>query len=160
LSTLVTPVKPQPLWFIDTLAYVHVGGEETDGGYTVVEGLAPAGNMPPLHVHRREDELFHVIEGRLTLFLPGEQIALCAGDTIRAPQDVPHTYRVESDTARWLVICQPAGFDEFVRAVSEAAPREELPPAGRAHDLGAIAAAAAAEGIELLGPPGALPDAP
>jgi uncharacterized cupin superfamily protein len=115
--------------------------------------------MPPLHLHRRDEELFHVIDGRLTLFLPGEQTELNTGDTIRAPQDVPHTYRVESETARWLVVCQPAGFDTFVRAVSTAAATEELPPADRSHDLGAIAAAAAAEGIELLGPPGALPEA-
>jgi len=49
------------------------------------------------------------------------------------------------------------GFEEFVREVSEPAPSSELPPAGRPHDLDAIAAAAAAAEIELLGPPGALP---
>ena len=29
--------------------------------------------MPPLHVHQREDEVFHVVEGQLTVFLPGER---------------------------------------------------------------------------------------
>ncbi len=118
MRTLVSVAKPQPLWFIDALAYVHVGGEETDGRFAIVEGFARAGSMPPLHVHQREDEVFHVLEGRLTLFLPGEEIQLDAGATVRAPQGVPHTYRVESETARWLVFCQPAGFDAFVRAVS------------------------------------------
>jgi hypothetical protein len=80
------------------------------------------------------------------------------GDTLRAPRGIPHNYRVESETARWLVFCEPAGFEEFVREVSESAPAAELPPAGRPHDLDAIAAAAAAAGIELLGPPGALPE--
>jgi quercetin dioxygenase-like cupin family protein len=159
MTTVLSVARPEPLWFIDTLARIHVGGEESEGRYAVVESVAPAGNMPPLHVHEREDEVFHVLEGRLTLHLPGERIELAAGDTVRAPRGVPHTYRVESETARWLVVCEPAGFDAFVRAVSEPAPAAELPPAGRDHDLGAITAAAARRGIELLGPPGAIPDA-
>ena len=152
-----TTTEPQTLWFIDTVARVLVDGEETNGNYSVVDSVGPQGNMPPLHVHEREDEVFHVVEGQLTVFLPGEQVELNVGDTLRAPCGVPHTYRVESDTCRWLVFCQPAGFEEFVRAVSEPAPSSELPPPDRPHDLDAIAAAAAAAGIELLGPPGALP---
>jgi quercetin dioxygenase-like cupin family protein len=106
-------------WFIDTVARVLVDGEETNGNYSVVDSVGPQGNMPPLHVHQREDEVFHVVEGQLTVFLPGEAVELNAGDTLRAPCGVPHTYRVESETCRWLVFCQPAGFEEFVRAVSE-----------------------------------------
>jgi len=34
---------------------------------------------------------------------------------------------------------------------------DELPPPGRPQDPEALAAAAASEGIELLGPPGTLP---
>lgn len=149
--------EPQLLWFIVTTARVLVDGEQTDGSYSVVDSIGPHGNMPPLHVHQHEDEVFHVVEGRLLVFLPGEQVELSTGDTLRAPRGVPHTYRVESETCRWLVFCQPAGFEEFVREVSEPAASSELPPAGRPHDLDAIAAAAAAGGIELLGPPGALP---
>jgi hypothetical protein len=96
----------------------------------------------------------------MTLHLPGEQVELEAGSTLLAPKGVPHTYRVESETARWLVVCQPAGFERFVAAISQTAPSDELPPLDREHDLGAINAAAEAHGIELLGPPGALPEAP
>ena len=154
---LQTLTRPEPLWFIDTLAHVHISGEETDGRYTVVENLAAAGNMPPLHAHGREDEVFHVLDGLLTLFLPGAQVDLTAGQTFRVPEGAPHTYRVESETARWLVVCQPAGFDSFVCDVSRPAADEALPPRDLHHDLGAIAAAAERHGITLLGPPGALP---
>jgi hypothetical protein len=70
---------------------------------------------------------------------------------------VPNTYRVESRSARWLVFCAPAQFDGFVRAVSEPAAAEELPPRGRPFDPEQFAATAAEYGIELLGRPGALP---
>jgi len=65
---------------------------------------------------------------------------------------------VESETARLLVFCAPARFDAFVRAVADPAPGEELPPRGRPLDPDLLAAEAARHGIELLGPPGALPD--
>ena len=70
---------------------------------------------------------------------------------------MPHSYRVESDEAHWLVITTPAGFESFVREVAEPAPAEKLPPAGRPHDPAVLAQAAAKAGIEILGPPGALP---
>jgi quercetin dioxygenase-like cupin family protein len=156
MSAIATQ-RPASLWFIDGLARIHVSGDETDGRYTLVEVEAPEGDMPPLHVHHEEDEVFHVLDGEITLFLPGREVHLAAGDTFRAPQDVPHTYRVESPAARWLVFCSPAGFDGFVRAVSEPAAAEELPPRGRPFDPAALAAAAMERGIELLGPPGTLP---
>jgi quercetin dioxygenase-like cupin family protein len=147
-----------PLWFIDGLVHIHVSGDETGGQYSLLENHVPQGDMPPLHVHHDEDEVFHVLDGELTLFLPGQEVALSAGETFRAPRDIPHTYRVESTTARLLVFCAPARFDGFVRAVSEPAPEEELPPRGRPFDPEAFAATAAEYGIDLLGPPGALPE--
>ena len=153
-----TSLGSAPLWFIDGLVHIRVSGEETDGRYAVLENLVPQGDMPPLHVHHDEDEVFHVLDGEITVFLPGSAVSLGAGETFRAPRGVPHTYRVESPTARVLVFCAPARFDAFVRAVSEPAAREELPPRGRPFDPESFAAEAARHGIELLGPPGTLPE--
>ena len=115
--------------------------------------------MPPLHVHHRDDEAFYVLDGELSLFVAGEQFVLATGQAALAPRGVPHSYRVESEEAHWLVITTPAGFESFVREVAEPAPAEELPRAGRPHDPAVLAQAAAKVGIEILGPPGALPAA-
>ena len=157
MSTRTAPSLP-PLWFIDGLVHVHVSGEETEGRYALLEAHVPQGDMPPLHVHHEEDEVFHVLDGEVTLFQPGEQVSLAAGETFRAPRGIPHTYRVESPEARLLVFCTPARFDGFVRAVSQPADAEELPPRGRPFDPEQFAVTAAEYGIELLGPPGALPE--
>src|SRR5262252_4780860 len=114
MSTLLATPRPEPRWFIDNLVHIHVSGDDTDGRYGLVEAVGRAGDMPPLHVHHGVDELFYVLEGRMTLFLPGEHVELEAGDAFRAPRDVPHAYRVDSETARWLAFCEPAGFDAFV----------------------------------------------
>ena len=47
MSTLVTPVRPQALWFIDTLAWVHVTGEETDGRFLRVTVTDHGSGMKP-----------------------------------------------------------------------------------------------------------------
>jgi hypothetical protein len=88
-----------------------------------------------------------VLEGELTLYTPGEQVELAAGEFVLAPRGVPHTYRVGDTPARWLVTSSPAGFERFVAAVSASATAD---PA----ELGRLAAE---HGIEILGPPGVLP---
>ena len=149
--------QTHPLWFIDHLVHIHVDGETSGGALALIDERGRRGDMPPLHVHRRDDETFYVIEGELSVFVPDEQIVLGPGQAAFAPRDVPHTYRVESDEARWLVITTPAGFDAFVREIADPAPADELPPAGREVDPAVLGPAAARVGIEILGPPGALP---
>jgi quercetin dioxygenase-like cupin family protein len=147
----------QPLWFIDNLAYVHVDGEDTGEAFDLVEVNGPHGDMPPLHVHHCEDETFYVLDGRLTLFVGDRELVVEAGQAAVAPRGVMHAYRVDSDGARWLAVSSPSGFARFVRSVGEAAPRAELPPAGRPADPAGIAAAGVEWGIEILAPPGTLP---
>ncbi len=156
-----TATATQPLWFIDNLARVHLDGDDTRQAYGLVEITGRQGDMPPLHVHHREDECFYVVEGELTVFVGDQQRTLRAGESALAPRGVPHVYRVESSQARWLAIASPSGFERFVREVSEPepAPADALPPEGRPHDPAALARIAATYDIEILGPPGALPAA-
>lgn len=149
----------EPLWFFADLAKIRLGGRQSAGALAVVEMVGPPGDAPPLHVHRREDEGFHVLEGELTLHIGGEVVRCPAGSCGWAPRDVPHIYVVTSDRpARWLAMTTPAGFEDFVAEVSRAAPAATLPPPPEEPpDIAAVAAIAAAHGVELLGPPGMSP---
>jgi quercetin dioxygenase-like cupin family protein len=157
MNTAASSERRQPLWFIDNLVHIHVDGDSSGGALALLDERGRRGDMPPLHVHRRDDETFYVLEGELTLFVAGQQTVLGAGQAALAPRDMPHAYRVESEQAHWLVITTPAGFDAFVREVAEPAPADELPTAGRPFDPAVVAQAAAKVGIEILGAPGALP---
>jgi quercetin dioxygenase-like cupin family protein len=107
----------------------------------------PAGGMPPLHVHHTHDESFYVLEGTMTVFLPGREIELGPGDLAFGPRGVPHAYRVGDDPVRVLVASTPAGFERFVAEVA----------AGDQSDPARLAAVGAEHGIEILAPPGMLP---
>jgi quercetin dioxygenase-like cupin family protein len=152
----IAPATEQ-LWFLNTLHTVRVRHDQGEDGISVLESLAPYGDSPPLHVHRTEDELFHVLEGELRLRAGDADIRIGAGESILAPKGVPHTYRVESpDGARWLVITRRGDFERFVRALSRQAERPALPtpqgpPTPEQED--ALAGAARQHGIELVGAP-------
>jgi quercetin dioxygenase-like cupin family protein len=146
-------------WFLDTLVEIRVASADGQDGLSLIESVAPRGDSPPLHVHEREDELFHVLDGMLTLKVGEDELVLRAGESALAPQRIAHTYRVDSDTARWLVTTTRGEFEAFVRAVSRPAERAELPersaPPTPEQQAG-LAEVAAAHGISLVGPPLAL----
>jgi uncharacterized RmlC-like cupin family protein len=106
-------------------------------------------------VHSREDEWFYVIEGELTFWVGGETVVAPAGSFVYGPRDVPHTFIVSSEQARFLLVVEPAGFEDFVRALSTPAERPEIPPpSSEPPDLDALVAVAASYGIDIVGPPG------
>src|SRR5438094_6370498 len=95
------------IWFVGNVGRVLVSHDDTEGRMSVVETRGTRGQMPPLHVHHTDDEVFHVIEGELTVYRGAEVARLGAGDTALAPRGLPHTYRIESETARWIVVGSP-----------------------------------------------------
>ena len=146
-------------WFLNTLTLIKSAGEQNGGGLAIVEQVAPRGPGSPLHVHHREGEWFYVIEGALAVWAGGHLAEAPQGSLVYGPPDIPHTFDVVSEHARFLLITQPAGFEGFLRAVSEPAKALTLPPTDRpAPDPARLAAVAAEFGIEVLGPPG-LPEA-
>ena len=159
----LAPVALQPgegdaIWFLGVLATIKSSSASTDGRVAVIEHLAPRGSGSPLHVHRREDEWFYVLEGELTFWVGGRTIAAPAGSFVYGSRDVPHTFTVASEQARFLLVAEPAGFEQFMLAFSEPAASLTLPPpADGPPDLERLTAVAAEYGIEILGPPG-IPD--
>lgn len=145
----------EALWSFGQLIVVKASSETTDGRVAVFEVLGPRGSGSPLHVHRREDEWFHVLEGELTFWVEGRVIDAPAGSFVYGPRDIPHTFTVASEQARFLLVTEPGGFDAFVRAAGEPAARLEIPPAPtEPPDIAGLTALAATFGIEILGPPG------
>ncbi|MDX6667782.1 MAG: hypothetical protein QOK04_1162 [Solirubrobacteraceae bacterium] len=145
----------EALWFLGQLVTIKSSSESTAGRVGVTETLAPRGSGSPLHVHHNEDEWFYVIEGELTFWVGGQVITAPAGSFVYGPREVPHTFIVSSEQARFLLVVEPAGFEGFVRALGQ--PAQELvipPPATEPPDVAAMAALAAEYGIEILGPPG------
>ena len=145
----------EALWFLGCLATIKASGETTQGRVAVIEHLAPEGSGSPLHVHHNEDEWFYVIEGELTFWVGGRLFEASAGSFVYGPREIPHTFTVTSSQARFLLVIEPAGFEGFMRALSQPAQALTLPPETvQPPDPERMMATATEYGIEILGPPG------
>lgn len=142
--------------FLNHLATVKVGAGDSASGMNAVEFAAPRGFGPPLHVHREEDELMYVIEGRVRLQLGDETVNADTGAMVSLPCGIPHTFQVVSETARLLTVASgrrsAPSFDRFVAALGERLDGNEV-PAPVEIDPGRVEAACADHGMEVLGPP-------
>lgn len=129
----------------DSEMRVVVPGEATGGAYAVWMNLSRPGASPPRHIHHREDEIFHVLEGRLAIWIDGEVFEAGPGDTASLPRGLAHTFRVISETpARMLMTVVPGGFERFFAAVSGlVVPR----------DMGEVIRISDGYGLEYVGPP-------
>lgn len=123
--------QAEPLWFLGTLARVLLDGEDTGGRFAVMEILFPQGASPPLHSHP-QDETFYILDGDVTVWVEAQPRRCGPGAIAFAPGGTPHSFRVESDTARMLVLSTAAGIERYVRALSEPAewPWLQPPPDG------------------------------
>jgi mannose-6-phosphate isomerase-like protein (cupin superfamily) len=144
------------LWFGNTLATIHLPSQASADGICVMEHRLPFDDAAPLHVHHDEDEVFHILEGRMRFVLGGRTFDAGAGETVLAPKGVPHTFRIVSPAgARVLVITRGDGFENLVRGAGRWAdqPRLPEPELPTPEVLAWLSAVAAENGIAILGPP-------
>lgn len=74
------------------------------------ETYDPPGTGVPPHVHPRQDEHIHILEGVFTLYLDGSWETAGPGDTVRMPMGLPHAYYNRSEApTRGLFWVSPAG---------------------------------------------------
>jgi mannose-6-phosphate isomerase-like protein (cupin superfamily) len=142
------------LWHLDNLMVFKAVAAATGNRLAVWEQLLPQHSSPPLHVHHRDDEAWYVLDGSVTFRVDDNEMRVTAGDFVWAPRSLPHTFRVESRTARVLGLGIPAGFEEFFLATGRPAAELTLPPLpGAPPDLGQMLPHARAAGCDILGPP-------
>src|SRR6516225_7917849 len=119
----------QSVWYSGHLMTFLATGQETQGQFALIEAVARRGNVPPPHIHHREDETFYVLEGEVAVSVGGRTIKGTAGTTFFLPRDVPHSFTIESEQSRMLILLTPAGLEEWFKEFSVPAPAMTLPPA-------------------------------
>jgi quercetin dioxygenase-like cupin family protein len=122
-------------------------GEETGGAfdYFIVE-VGPK-NGPPLHVHHKQEETFHVLKGEYKVKVGDQTIYCREGDFAYLPSNVPHAFvNVTNEPGEVIVVYTPGGGHKFF---------EELGPLMRngRPDPKLAAGVFAKYGMTLLGPP-------
>lgn len=116
---------------------ILLDGKQTHGAFALVEIRGQPGDMVPPHVHTREEETFHVVEGELEMRCGGHTTVLRTGDTFFAPRHVPHSPKfVGTSPGRVLVTLTPAGFERAFREIDAATTTDGCGPERAAEILG------------------------
>ena len=118
----------QSVWYSGWLLTFLATGDDTQGQFALQEQVGRRGNVPPPHIHHREDETFYVLEGEMTFSVGDRTIKATPGTTVFAPRDVAHSFTIDSEQVRILVMNTPAGLEGFFKELSVPAPSMTLPP--------------------------------
>lgn len=145
--------RQSTFWWQGGLMEVKTRAEDTAGALGVLEGRFPyQGYGPPLHVHSREDEAVYVLEGKIRFRVGDDEFVADPGTWVWQPRGVPQSFRVESESARALVIFTPGGLERMWVDGGVPVAESAEPPALPHPDLEASAALAKRFGWEVVGP--------
>jgi len=91
-----------------------VESEQTGGAYAILEQFIPAGNGPPLHVHRHETEIYYILEGEFEVTIGDKKVPAPPGAMVVGPRDIPHTFRnIGATDGRLLLTVIPGRFSNY-----------------------------------------------
>ena len=150
---LLDPGAGESVWSLGGRFTVKIAHGDSDGHFSILEALLFQSAEPPLHIHNKEDEAWYVLDGKMT-FYAGDDVAEASGGSfVFAPRGIPHTFTVDVEPTRVLLLASPAGFEHFALELGEPA-TSDTPPSGLAVPgpdvLGPVAER---YGIEIVGPP-------
>lgn len=124
----------QPMsWF--TAAFRLKASDQQLGA---MELEAAPGVEPPMHVHRNEDEWYYLLDGDVSFHVGADTYRGGPGSFVFFPRAVPHTFTIESPTARMLLLNAPGGFERMFE-LAPSTPEEAI-------------AALARYDVEVVGP--------
>ncbi|WP_328603355.1 cupin domain-containing protein [Amycolatopsis sp. NBC_00345] len=151
----LAPEQGRAVWHMGALMVFKATSADTGNQYWLAEQTSRQGYASPVHVHTREDETFHVLEGELSIEIDGVMHRPGPGGTVFSPRGLAHSYKVESAEARWLVLGTPGGFDGWFFDTGKPAETLEIPEFNPADfpDFGAVIASVEQYGGKVLGPP-------
>lgn len=104
-----TPVFSQP----HEKKIMLLTGAQTNNLISMVGFTNAPGDFNQLHVHTREDEYWHIIDGEFEFQVGGKIFRAGPGSTVFGPRNIPHCFRYagESGVGRLIIMYTPAGIE-------------------------------------------------
>ena len=116
------------VWYNGSLMTFLATAEDTQGSFALIEAVSRKGIAPPPHIHHWEEETFYVLEGELTVTVGDRNIKAEPGTTVVVPRHTVHSFAIESEQVRTLILSTPAGLERWFKEFGVPAPAMTLPP--------------------------------
>ncbi len=109
---------------------ILVPGSTSDGAFAIFEDIVQPGVGPPRHIHRSQDEVFFVLDGKFDIEIDSRLSHAGPGDVAYVPRGSVHAFKnIGSKPGRLRYTFTPAGNTEAMfRAFYDAAQAGELAP--------------------------------
>lgn len=146
------------MWIAGATLNIMLDSAASNGSLLIMQIDSIYGEAAPVHVHANEDEVFLVLEGSLIVWVGEERRELGPGELAFLPRDLPHTYFVNSETAKIHFLATPGGLEQAFREAGW--DLSASVPEGWACTPQAITDAMAKVGCQILGPPKGADDGP
>jgi quercetin dioxygenase-like cupin family protein len=138
-------------WIVGDTMTFKATGESTGGSLVLLENLTAPGGGPPPHVHTREDEFFHVLDGTFEVRIGDQVHALGPGGFAYVPRGTVHNFRNTAATpSRILIGFTPGGIEGFFREAGRPAVDDGPAPALDDAEIARTTAAAPRYGLEAV----------
>ena len=100
------------------ITFVH---KNPDGAYSLIEWVAaPGAPGTPLHLHRKTDEAFYVLEGTFGFQIDKQALDGAAGTFFFVRRGLEHAFWNQGpNPARLLATMSPAGFERYFEELAE-----------------------------------------
>jgi mannose-6-phosphate isomerase-like protein (cupin superfamily) len=107
--------------------WLPLDAADTPGGMAIMEALLPPGARPTrIHTHRNTDEVWYILDGRLTFRIGSQQLEAGSGTCVVVPRGVVHgLVNASTEPVRYLLMLTPgkmAGYFEELGALIAATP--------------------------------------
>jgi quercetin dioxygenase-like cupin family protein len=86
-----------PLSFRGSMATIRLSHDGEADRIAVIKHRLPQTYAPPLHAHLNQDQVFHVLRGRICVEVDGTMQHAGPGDLLKAPKGIPHRFIVPSE---------------------------------------------------------------
>lgn len=117
------PAEPQ----IVPAMSVGADGVVVKGSQLVIGDWSASGTateFAPLHVHRQDDEAWHVISGVLRFRFEDGIVDVEAGSSVLVPAGVAHTFGNAGPSPSRFIIILPKRLDELIARLHESDPSD------------------------------------
>lgn len=129
-ATVLEPGEGEVIEAVGVRVEVKTSAQESQGALSVVDYTAPPGFKGPApHYHRKMQEAFFVLEGRLEALIDEEPRSLPEGGYAHVQPGVVHTWSNPHDVpVRFMLVFQPGGFERYFRELRDLIAAEDTWP--------------------------------
>ena len=119
--TAVADLEGDSVSLVGNTYRIIIGGDQTNGAYSLVDMLIPPNGSPPPHSHAKFQEAFYIIDGEIEVITKDGKYTASKGSHVNIPFNGPvHKFINKTDRiTHMLCLITPAGMEKMFKEIGK-----------------------------------------